>query len=139
MTDVFLQIGVTLFGVKADLNIQVAGGPFSINLAPKDPISLIDIWEAISTELDKLVGVSLPDITSGPWAKIFQVDQGTTVMPSFWLVPVGSNLAVYLQLDLSEPVGIGGTTSIGGLTITLEPNIQIWSLYIGYTQGQGVD
>ncbi len=139
MTDVFLQIGVTLFGVKADLNVQVAGGPLSINLAPKEPISLIDLWELISTELDKLVGVSLPNITSGPWAKIFQVDQATTVMPSFWLVPTGSNLAVYLQLDLSEPIGIGGTTSFGGLTITLEPNIQIWSLYIGYTQDQGVD
>ena len=139
MTDVFLQIGVTLFGVKADLDVRVAGGPLSISLAPQQPIPLIEIWNSISDELNKLVGVELPNISSGPWAKIFQVDQATTVLPSFWLTPTGGKLAVYLQLELSKPIGIGGTTSIGGLTITLEPDIQIWSLYIGYTQGQGVD
>jgi hypothetical protein len=141
MADVILQISGTLFNVPANVKLQVLGGPLTIQIAPQNPVSLIDIWNSISDELYSLVGISLPDITSGPWAKIFQVSQGTMVMPSIFMNPSGASekFAIYLALDLSEPIGIGGTTSFGGLTITLEPDIQIWSLYIGYTAGQGVE
>lgn len=141
MADVILQISGTLFNVPANVKLQVLGGPLTIQIAPDNPVSLIDIWNSISDELYSLVGISLPDITSGPWAKIFQVDQGTMVTPSIFISPSGANdkFAIYLGLDLSKPIGIGGTTNFGGLKVTLEPDIQIWSLYIGYTQGQGVD
>jgi hypothetical protein len=141
MADVILQISGTLFNVPTNVNLQVLGGPLTIQIAPQNPVRLLDIWNSISDELYSLVGISLPDITSGPWAKIFQVSQGTMVTPSIFISPSGANdkFAIYLSLDFSEPIGIGGTTNFGGLKVTLEPDIQIWSLYIGYTQGQGVD
>src|SRR5256714_10059710 len=141
MTDVILQISGTLFGVPADVKLQVMGAPLSIQIAPKYPVSLLDMWNSISDELYKLIGINLPNITSGPWAKIFQIEQNTQIEPSLWLSPTGANekFAIYLELQLTEPIGIGGTTHFGGITVTLEPDIQIWSIYIGYTQGQGID
>jgi hypothetical protein len=141
LTDVILTITGKLFGVPAELDVRVLGGPVSVRLSPQQPINLVDIWNSISQELEDITGITLPNISSGPWARIFRVDQKTQVTPALWFGPSGTNgkAAIYLQLDFSEPIGIGGTTSYGGLTITLEPNIQVYSLYVGYVQGVGVD
>ncbi|MGH6692363.1 MAG: hypothetical protein ACREF4_16975, partial [Gammaproteobacteria bacterium] len=142
MTNVFVTITGTLFGVPTELRVQVAGGPLSISWAPRESIPLTGIWTAMSDELHSLVGVGLPDITSGLWADLLKIDPSTTVQPTLWFTASkdkSSGFSIYLELALSEPITIGGHAGVGGLSVTLSPNIQIWSLYVGYTEGSGID
>jgi hypothetical protein len=142
MTDVFVTIRGKLFGQPTDLKIQVAGGPLSIQLAPENPVPLIGIWNAISDEMQSLIGIGLPDITSGLWAKFLHIDPATAVEPTLWFTASKakeSAFAVFVELQLSPAIRIGDGAGVGDLKIILEPRIDIWSLYLGYTQGQGLD
>jgi len=141
-TEVFLQISGELFHVPVDLSMQILGGPFSIRLAARSGISLTDTWNALSGKLYEYVGISLPDLTDGPWKAVMGIDRSTTVLPTLYIgptpktVPTASDKStIYLELQITPPIHIGGTDQYGPFTITLEPDVTIHALYFGYDNG----
>ncbi|HYK02934.1 MAG TPA: hypothetical protein VE974_14330 [Thermoanaerobaculia bacterium] len=139
-TNLILKLSGRLFGVDLDADIQVIGGPLSFRLAPRNAISFGDIWDAIDEQVQDLAGFSLPDVKNGPWKQLFTA---TTVLPTLWISPSGASAGgqatgAYLELAFSEPVHVGGEIDIGGgLTISIEPNFSVYSLYFGYDESAG--
>lgn len=142
MTDVIVTVSGSLGSVPTELRIQVAGGPFSISWSPSAGVDLTSIWNGLSDELTSLIGIGLPDITTGLWADLLQIKAGTTVMPTLFLTASKDKSAKFslsLELAFSNPIVIGGHAGSGGFSVTLEPNVSIWAFYVTYTQGEGID
>jgi hypothetical protein len=138
-TEVVLSISGKVLDVPLQLNMYIGGAPFSLQLTTAAPISINGIWETISQALYNASGLSLPDLTNGPWSKFLRLG-GVNVAPSLWITPGGTsgNFSAYLELDFGDtPVHIGGSKKYGPVTITLEPDISIEALYISYDKGAG--
>jgi hypothetical protein len=132
--NVIVQVTGTLFGVHAALKMRVVGGPMTIQLS-SDPISLSDIWHLIDQQLGTF-GLSLPDLSGTPWGAIIA---RTMITPSLWIAPSGSDPsreAAYLELAFSEPIHIGYSGHYGPIEITIEPDIYVEALFIGYDPGE---
>ncbi len=142
MKDIFLRIAGEVFKVPVDLTMQIYGAPFSIRISTEGGIGLNDTWNAISAKLYEHIGISLPDLTNGPWKALLGIDSNTEVLPSVYIGPSQSGssgasgkASVYLELQLSPPIRIGGTDTYGPFTITLEPDVTIHAIYLGYENG----
>lgn len=130
MTDIILKIAGRAFGVPMDVDLRVAGGPFSFSLKTQESISINDIWDTFSEQLKSVTGVALPTIPPGPWQKIMDV----RIIPSLWITPDGTtgNTSAFLQLTLEEALHLGTHYNAGSFDITIEPDITIIGLMIGY-------
>lgn len=130
MTDIILKIAGSAFGVPMDVDLRVAGGPFSFSLKTKESISINDIWDVFSDQLESVTGVALPTIPPGPWQQIMNV----RIIPSLWITPDGrtGNTSAFLQLTLENALSLGTHYNAGPFDITIEPNITILGLMIGY-------
>ncbi|QGU88492.1 hypothetical protein [Erwinia sorbitola] len=130
MTDIILKIAGSAFGVPMNVDMQVAGGPFSFSLKTEQSISINDIWDLFSEQLASVTGVALPTIPPGPWQKIMDV----RIFPSLWITPDGGtgNTSAFLLLTLEEELSLGVNYHAAGFDITIEPNIIITGLVIGY-------
>ncbi|MEM0650606.1 hypothetical protein AAFL31_02110 [Klebsiella huaxiensis] len=130
MTDIILKITGSAFKVPMDVALRVAGGPISFSLSTSEPISLRDIWDLFSEQLSMVIGTGLPDIPPGPWQKIMNVG----IIPSLWITPDGNtgNTSSFLQLTLAEELRLGTHYNAGPFDITIEPDITILGLMIGY-------
>lgn len=130
MTDIILSIAGSAFGVPMDVDLQLAGGPFSFSLKTQQAISIKDIWNTFSEQLDSVTGISLPTIPPGPWDKIMDVE----IIPSLWITPDGTtgNTSAFLQLTLKEELSLGTHFNVGPIDISIEPNITITGILIGY-------
>lgn len=142
MTEAFLRIVGTVFKVPVELVIQIHGGPYSVRLATVEGLNLNAVWNALSSKLYQEIGISLPDLSNGPWKAIVGIDSDTTATPTIYIGPVptdGKGAAprtmVSLGLELSPAIRIGGTESYGPFTITLTPDVTIHALYISYNDG----
>ncbi len=120
---------------KIALEAVVAGGPLEIGLVSQSPIALTDLYEWVRQLLEQ-IGLDLPE-PAAPWSMILD----RNVNAAIWLRPGAETRAAYLQLDLSPPLPIGGSRDFHGVTITLEPDITVESIYLGYdaASGKGVD
>jgi len=139
-TNVFIEVVGSVFDTDIELSVQVSGAPLSISLAPKQPLDFGQIWKEVSDVMQNIAGFGLPDLSGGPWGKMLQVT-GQTVQPTLWISPSGGQggaTAAYLELAFGRPISIGGSWDIGGgLTVWLAPNIDIYSVYIGYDSTAG--
>lgn len=135
MADVTFTLTGSFLNVRAEMALRVLGGPLSFRFTVLQPVSLNDVWNAIRKELANTFGISLPAISDGPWSIIF--DNPITI--SFWVTPQeqAGGVACYLELTLTNPIHIGGTTHLGPVTVTLEPDIEVMGLYLGYDKAQG--
>lgn len=113
-----------------DVALRVAGGPVSFSLSTAEPISLNDIWDLFSSQLKTVIGTGLPEIPPGPWQKIMDVG----IIPSLWVTPDRNtgNTSSFLQLTLAEELRLGTHYNAGPFDITIEPDITILGLMIGY-------
>jgi hypothetical protein len=147
MSDAFLQIEGTIFPnsatpVAVELTIQFYGGPYIIRLATQQGISLNELWNNISQKLNEYIGISLPDLSSGPWSAIVGIDPKTLATPTAYIGPsetptnAGSNKSTaYLGIEINPPIEIGGSHRYGPVTIELAPHITIHAMYITYDNG----
>jgi len=139
-TNVFIEVVGSVFDTDIELNVQVAGAPLSISLAPKQPLNFLQIWNEVSDVMQNIAGFGLPDLSGGPWGKMLQSSL-QSVQPTLWISPSGGqggSTAAYLELAFGSPIHIGGSWDIGGgLTVWLAPNIDIYSIYIGYDSTAG--
>ena len=114
-TQVVLQTSVTLFPgrpaqIAADVEMTVAGGPFSIQVSAGEPIRLNDLWTQMSGLLEEVFGFGLPDLSA--WSAIS--GSSLELTPALWIGPSGSNASIssaYLALELSSPIWIGELSS----------------------------
>ncbi|HEY2117103.1 MAG TPA: hypothetical protein VGJ51_18535 [Candidatus Angelobacter sp.] len=138
-TTVTLTFTGKVLTVPVTLQLYFRGGPISLQLTLQSPILITDIWNKISDALYDVSGLRLPDLTEGPWSAFLRIEKKTTVSPTLWITPTGpnGNYSAYLSLDFSDPIGIGGDWSVGPLTVTMQPNIEIQALYISYDKGKG--
>jgi hypothetical protein len=130
MTDIILNIAGEAFGVPMDVDLQLAGGPFSFTLKTQQAVSIKQIWDTFSDQLESVTGVSLPTIPPGPWDKIMDVE----IIPSLWITPdsSGGNTSAFLQLILKDELSLGTHHDYGPIDITIEPDITITGILIGY-------
>lgn len=130
MTDIILKIAGSAFGVPMNVDLQVAGGPFSFSLKTEQPISINDIWDVFSSQLESVTGVALPTIPPGPWQQVMD----RKIFPSLWITPDGStgNTSAFLLLTLEEELSLGVHYQGHGFDISIEPNITVTGLVIGY-------
>lgn len=138
-TNVFLQVVGSVFGTEIELDVQVMGAPLSISLAPKEPLKFLDVWNEVSASMQSIAGFGLPDLSGGPWGKMLKATK-QTVQPTLWISPSGGQggaIAVYLELAFGEPITVGGSWEVGGLTVWLAPSLDIYSIYIGYDGTSG--
>ena len=147
MSEAFLQIDGTIFPksaapVAVELTIQIYGGPYTIRLATQQGISLNELWNAISQKLDEHIGISLPDLSSGPWSGLIGVDSKTLATPTAYIGPAktaanagSSGTTAYLGVEINPPIRIGGKKQYGPVTIELEPKVTIHAMYITYDNG----
>lgn len=138
-TQAELQFFGTALGVPAELDIRVAGGPLSIRLAPKQGINFSAVWNAISAELQNLLGFGLPSL-NGPWAKLIGLSDTLIVTPTLWISPSGGNTSqssASIQLEFNDPIQIGGTWQEGPFTIELTPNYTVLALVFSYDSAAG--
>jgi hypothetical protein len=139
-TEVVLNITGEVLSVPMALELHFFGAPLSLRLSLQNPISIEKIWQTISEALYNVSGLSLPDLTGGPWGKFLSLGSPPAeIRPSLWIKPTtpNGNYAAYLELAFTRTIRIGGTWSAGPLSITLEPNIGIEALYISYDKGKG--
>lgn len=138
-TTVTLTFRGKVLTVPVTLQLYFRGGPISLQLSLQYPILLTDIWQKISDALYDVSGLRLPDLTEGPWSAFLDIKAKTTVSPTLWITPTGSdgNYSAYLSLDFSDAINIGGDWKMGPLTVTMQPNIEILALYISYDKGKG--
>jgi len=66
-TNVFIEVVGSVFDTDIELNVQVAGAPLSISLAPKQPLNFLQIWNEVSDVMQNIAGFGLPDLSGGPW------------------------------------------------------------------------
>jgi hypothetical protein len=136
-SNIVLKASVEVFGLDADVDIQMAGGPVSIRLAPSTPVDFKTLWQDISNALEEIAGFGLPDL--GAWKDL--IDFPGEIMPALFVSPSGSDtggLAAYLSLEFLEPMSIGGKIDLGhGVTVEITPHFTIEALYIGYEAGTG--
>ncbi|MFZ1221402.1 MAG: hypothetical protein WAO00_19080, partial [Chthoniobacterales bacterium] len=141
-TNVFIEVVGSVFDTDIELSVQVAGAPLSISLAPKQPLNFLDVWNKVSEVMQdkEVAGFGLPDLSGGPWGKMLE-SSFQSVQPTLWISPSGGQggaTACYLELAFGSPISIGGSWPIaGGLTVWLAPNIDIYSIYIGYDSTAG--
>ncbi|MFA0811942.1 hypothetical protein [Microbulbifer epialgicus] len=130
MTNLVLKATGSAFDVPLELDMQLLGGPLSLTLSTTQSLSINDVWDLFSSQLESATGVSLPDIPAGPWQAIMDRD----ITPSLSVTPstAQGNTAAYLQLALDQPLNIGGTGRYGPVEITFEPNIEVLAILIGY-------
>src|ERR1700690_257724 len=110
-----------VLGVPLDLELYVKGGPLSLRLTLQQPISIQKIWDTISQALYNVSGLSLPDLTGGPWGKFLTISNPPpTIQPSLWITPTGpdGSYSAYLELVFSSSICIGGEWEEGPLKIT---------------------
>jgi hypothetical protein len=138
-TSATLTITGEVLSVPMELEMHFLGAPLSLRLTLRNPISIQSIWNTISDALYEVAGLTLPDLTTGPWGAFLQIGKNTTIQPSLWITPTGpqGNYSAYLELLFNEPIRIGGSKQYGPVTITLKPDIGILALYISYDKGQG--
>jgi hypothetical protein len=148
MTEAFLQIEGKIFPdserpIAVELTIQVYGGPYTIRLATQQGVSLNNLWNAISQKLNEHIGISLPDLSSGPWSAIIGVDPSTMATPTAYIGPSqtstnagSSSTTAYLGIEIDPPIQIGGGSHRWGpVVIELTPQITIHAMYITYDNG----
>lgn len=147
--DAVLQITGALFperGPKGSVPVQFdvtkAGGPLSFRLVVERPVSLADIWNALSEQIDRLIGTHLPEIPKGPWDAI--LDQH--VQATLWIAPTAApngGYGAYLELLLvdkdgyPQPFTLGGETKVGPVSISLQPSVTVLGLYLGHDAAAG--
>jgi hypothetical protein len=139
-TEAVLSFEGEVLGVPLDLELYFKGGPLSLRLTLQQPISIQKIWDTISQALYNVSGLSLPDLTGGPWGKFLTISNPPpTIQPSLWITPTGpdGSYSAYLELVFSSSICIGGEWEEGPLKITLAPNICIDAFYISYDKGNG--
>lgn len=136
------MLGATFFmkgsvcDVPVQLDFQVQGAAKSIVLTCKKAVTLSQAWAKLSEALEQIADFGLPDIPDGPWREIF--DANLTL--SAWLTAGdagGRGMSAYVGMDFQKPIHIGGTKNWGPVSITLEPDIAIEGVYIGYDPQQG--
>jgi|GEM_PF-2887752 len=120
------------YEVPLELDLQLAGGPFSFSLKTTQSFSIEHIWRVFSEQLKSVTGISLPTIPPGPWNAIMQQE----ITPSLFVTPSGQTSA-YLELTLENPLTIGGTHHYGPIEISLDPHVTILGMLIGYDSGGG--
>ena len=138
-TEIVLSFTGEVLQVPLRLNLYLGGAPASLQLTTQSPLSINGIWQTISDALYEVSGLSLPDLTGGPWGAFLTGLQDNTVAPSLWITPSNAdgNFSAYLELAFSNAIHIGGTKTYGPVEITLAPDISILALYISYDKGQG--
>ena len=155
MTEAFLQILGKVFGVPVELTIQILGGPYSIRIATQEGLNLSDIWNTLSAKLYEGIGISLPDLSNGPWGAVMGIKEGTLATPTIYIGPATTNgngdsgkltdgtgkpagkTTASLGIDLSPAITIPKHTTYqyGPFTITVTPQITIHALYLTYDNG----
>lgn len=138
----FAPGGGTSLVVPVFVDATLMGAPFSLRITVGRPFTLDELWTALSNELDKLIGTSLPQIPHGPWDGLLEHN----IQPTVWVSAkpgAGGGHSAYLELLLTDAKGdpdgfqIGGSWSHDGFTITVEPNFKVLGLYIGHDSAAG--
>ena len=138
MTDIVLSIAGTVFGepnLPLEVDLQLAGGPFSFTLKLQKAISIGQVWDVFSSQLESVTGISLPTIPPGPWHKIMDEE----IYPSLWITPDSGSgkTSAFLQLTLKNELPLGTHFSVGPIDVQIEPDITITGILIGYDGGGG--
>jgi hypothetical protein len=123
-------------GLRLKADLKAFGGPVSFTIASLESFSFHEIWDLIRNALkaDPL-DIDLPDIPEGPW----NVFTNAELYPSIWLEPNGENgSSMHFQLSFATPIKIGGTSEIGGITVSVEPDFTVDAIMVGYNKDSGL-
>ncbi|HEY0024928.1 MAG TPA: hypothetical protein VGB24_18585 [Longimicrobium sp.] len=143
MPRIELSLDGKVADVGARLVMRLAGGPFSLQLAMDEPVSLETIYDRMRDGLESWIGVELPSLDSG-WMKLISI-KGKGALPSLWIAPGSGTEAFYAEVAFvsetppyaADPIQIGGGVANQYISVTIEPDIKLYALYLVYDKAAG--